>query len=326
MRTIHTPTQAAPSAAARFAERGAAVPFTTPMLVAARVRAAAGGSIELIVPDPMTARGTGGRGDWVVPWGAVRDLCRPTLHDWRLHQAIAREVLNAEAGARAPSPALVRRCAIAVAAEGYAGRPARDAARRAVAAQDARERAIAAALPPEADDAARATLSALAAPFAPEGELAALSAALARLAARLDADASDEPALAEALSGLVRATLASADPLLARARAASSDPARLWRAWSAAPAAVEATLSAPEWWLDGWGPASAAQNLRRAAALAPMPAADAHAAHGERLRRALLALPDAGPSTDAGASAADRIARNERLRADALMEMCRSAA
>ena len=98
-----------------FLERGVAMAFTTPLLAGARARPAERGGVELIVPNP-----SGGRGVYILPWGGVRELCKPTVHDTRLHQKIA--------ALRAVTPAMIREAAREVAAEGLAGREAQAAA------------------------------------------------------------------------------------------------------------------------------------------------------------------------------------------------------
>ncbi|MDE2515442.1 MAG: hypothetical protein KGL12_05410 [Rhodospirillales bacterium] len=109
-----------------FLERGVAIPFTTPLLAGARARPAERGGTELIVPNPA-----GGRGVYILPWLGVQQLCRPTVHDMRLHQAIS--------GLAAISPGGIRAAARQVATEGLAGRAALNAAGRA-AAGEAEER------------------------------------------------------------------------------------------------------------------------------------------------------------------------------------------
>jgi len=98
-----------------FLERGVAMAFTTPLLAGARARPSERGGVELIVPNP-----SGGRGVYILPWGGVREFCKPTVHDVRLYQGIA--VL------RAVTPALIREAARQVAMEGLAGREAQAAA------------------------------------------------------------------------------------------------------------------------------------------------------------------------------------------------------
>lgn len=93
------------------------VPFTAPLLAGVRGRRQRGG-LEFILPNP-----SGGRGTYVVSWPQTAGLAAPTLHDTvlarRLHEL---PVLG---------PTAVRNAARAVAAEGYAGREAAEAAMRA---------------------------------------------------------------------------------------------------------------------------------------------------------------------------------------------------
>jgi hypothetical protein len=98
-----------------FLERGVAVPFTTPMLLGARARPADRGGIELIVPNP-----SGGRGIYILPWNSICRLCRPTVHDTRLHQLIVER--------QGVTPASIRAAARAVAVQGLAGQAAAEAA------------------------------------------------------------------------------------------------------------------------------------------------------------------------------------------------------
>jgi hypothetical protein len=107
-----------------FAERGAAVPFTTPALLGARVRLAARGVGELVVPNP-----SGWRGDYVLGWDGLDALCRATVHDRQL-------IVRLRALPR-PDPYTVREAAWRVAAEGFAGPSARLAATHALAADRA---------------------------------------------------------------------------------------------------------------------------------------------------------------------------------------------
>jgi hypothetical protein len=110
---------ALPERPATFAERGVAMPFTTPMLAAARLRRGADGLPELLLPA------LGGRGVYILGWEACLGLCGPTLHD---------RGLWAELAGRTPSPAAVRDAARRVALRGLAGRAARAAAEARLAA------------------------------------------------------------------------------------------------------------------------------------------------------------------------------------------------
>ena len=103
-----------------FLERGVAVPFTTPLLAGTRARPAERGGTELLIPNP-----SGGAGVYILPWSDLRAFCRPTLHDIQLNERIAE--------ARAITPADIRRAAQEIAAEGLAGRAARQQAQAAAA-------------------------------------------------------------------------------------------------------------------------------------------------------------------------------------------------
>lgn len=104
---------------ATFQERGVAVPFTTPLLTGARARHGARCDVELIVRNP-----SGGQGYYIVPCASVRALCRPTVHDSRLNRLISSLAVL--------SPSTVRQAALAVAAQGLAGRSAMAAAQAAL--------------------------------------------------------------------------------------------------------------------------------------------------------------------------------------------------
>jgi hypothetical protein len=103
-----------PERPATFVERGVAVPFTTPLLAAARLRGRHDSPPEVLLP------GFGGRGVYVLDWEACIGLARPTLHDRQLWQRLAQRPRL--------SPATVRSAARATAAQGYAGRAAQAAA------------------------------------------------------------------------------------------------------------------------------------------------------------------------------------------------------
>lgn len=107
-----------------FLERGVLVPFTTPLLAGTRARTCPSEreGLDLIVPNP-----SGGPGVYILPWDGVRELCRPTVHDIKLHEKVAE--------APSVSPASIRQAARAIAAEGLAGREARAAAEEASQAE-----------------------------------------------------------------------------------------------------------------------------------------------------------------------------------------------
>ncbi|MSP03265.1 MAG: hypothetical protein EXR07_19800 [Acetobacteraceae bacterium] len=101
-----------------FLERGVAVPFTTPLLGGTRARPAADQGLELVIPNP-----SGGRGVYVMPWAAITSLCQPTLHD---------KVFNTRIAAlQSVTPAMIRRIAQEIAAEGLVGEEAMETARQA---------------------------------------------------------------------------------------------------------------------------------------------------------------------------------------------------
>ncbi len=98
-----------------FAERGVAVPFTTPALISARIRRSERDQVEYILANP-----SGGAGYYVMGWGALESLCRVTMHDRLLSTSLL--------SLTALAPRGVRRVARAVAATGAAGRAAAAAA------------------------------------------------------------------------------------------------------------------------------------------------------------------------------------------------------
>ena len=105
-----------------FRDRGATVPFTTPLLLNARIRTAASGrGIEMLVANP-----SGGRGALILPWSAMVEICSPTLFDRHLWESLA--------SSRDISPIGIRHEAQRLATLGLAGRPA------ALAAKDAQRR------------------------------------------------------------------------------------------------------------------------------------------------------------------------------------------
>src|SRR5690242_6107211 len=87
-----------------FIERGVLVPFTTPILAGTRARPNERSGAELLVPNL-----SGGRGVYVLPWGSIHGLCRPTVHDRRLNQKVER--------LRTVTPGTIRQAAREVAIE-----------------------------------------------------------------------------------------------------------------------------------------------------------------------------------------------------------------
>ena len=106
-----------------FLERGASVPFTTPMLIGARGRPAERLGLDLIVPNP-----SGGRGAYILPWTDLRSFCRPTMHDIQLTERIA--------GLPSLTPGTIRHTAARIASQGLAGRAASKSAATAMAAEE----------------------------------------------------------------------------------------------------------------------------------------------------------------------------------------------
>jgi hypothetical protein len=100
---------------ATYLERGISLPFTTPMLLGARVRPAERQAAELILSNPG-----GGDGVYVLPWAGLPDVCAPTLHDRALWSKVAQLPML--------TPATIRAAAQEIAARGLAGRAAARAA------------------------------------------------------------------------------------------------------------------------------------------------------------------------------------------------------
>lgn len=107
-----------------FEERGTTVPFTTPTLSCARVRADDRHNLVLLTPGFA-----GTQSVYVLPWKAIPDLVTMTIHDRALHEAIERS--------HATSPDTMRQQALGVAATGLAGPEVQVSARKATA-EDAR--------------------------------------------------------------------------------------------------------------------------------------------------------------------------------------------
>lgn len=108
----------------RFTERGAAVPFTTPLLAQARVRTDDRKQFELMIPAFAGAKGT-----YAIRWRDLPEVFTSmTVHDRALHDAIG-------AGADA-NPGSVRAAAMKVAASGLAGPEAARSARHFLAEEE----------------------------------------------------------------------------------------------------------------------------------------------------------------------------------------------
>jgi hypothetical protein len=64
-------------------ERGATVPFTSPLLQQARIRLGLGGTREIVLCNP-----SGGPGWYVGPWDGVAEMARATVHDRLVYKRI----------------------------------------------------------------------------------------------------------------------------------------------------------------------------------------------------------------------------------------------
>jgi len=274
-----------------FAERGVAVPFTTPLLAGARVRPAERTGTELVVPNP-----SGGRGVYILPWGSARQLCRPTVHDTRLFEHLGQ--------LPALTPSAVRQAARSVAAQGLAGREAQ-AAGTAAAEADSNEallanflllmalveevepdsvpastrtrptaeleqrarRAVAHVAPAlgRTPERVAADLEALAGLFGPIGvppqaDLARLPRLLEMLGElRRNTEAWAEQNGEDDIAGIARMVAGAAAKVMARAEAALRDArasatrvTALLRSWGRSPETVAAQVGRADWLLDGW--------------------------------------------------------------------------
>lgn len=103
-----------------FAERGIAVPFTTPLLSQARLRLDRNEKFEFLLPNF-----TGGRGVYVMPWKSLPSVMTITLHDRLLFEEIE--------GGTDHTPETIRAAVLKVQASGVAGPDAAAAAERAMA-------------------------------------------------------------------------------------------------------------------------------------------------------------------------------------------------
>ena len=274
-----------------FLERGACVPFTTPMLAGTRVRPADRLGLELIVPNP-----SGGRGDYILPWTGLRSLCRPTVHDVKLTERIST--------LRSVTPATIRTAARQLAAEGLAGRAAGAAAQAAQAAEDENQvytnfylllclvqqgEAPGSGLPPPEQespanlkrrakrtiasiaprlrqdaDAIATSLEELAVLFSPIGlgqratrsripHAIACLKLLRREAWALPAAGDEHVAdQVQMVVSTADATLRLAEATLGETRAASSRLVRLLVNWRMDPTNVGRLLARPDWLMDGW--------------------------------------------------------------------------
>ncbi len=287
----HTPPLTESHHPATFRDRGAAVPFTTPLLAGARVRHSTRGAIELVVPNPSGARGV-----YILHWSGVRALCSPTTHDTML--------FNRFVGLAEIDPAGIRDAALAVALDGHAGREAMAAAEATKAADHTQrvrthflllmrlmeqiepsvakvtsladrapdfERRVGAALHRMAPAFGRSAaelagaLTAIANVFAPVGAtpddrharmvrlIGRLDEAVSTLSAWLDAEPSNDiGGLGRAVMAAMKAASESAKAMLRTTRQAMVDPLALLKRWNTDPAATLGQAMRCDWLLDGW--------------------------------------------------------------------------
>jgi hypothetical protein len=270
-----------------FQERGAAVPFTTPVLGGTRVRAGRKTRVELTFRNPAD-----GRGVYVTPWTDIALRCRPTLHD--------RVLITKIAALPSLTPTTIRQAARTTAEEGLAGEPAMEAA-RAATAKDKEIRAIAShrllvalihqvnAVPDlqhasleagtdDLDTQARLTndwlashlgqprtwaataLEAIADIMSGSGELDRIPRQIAMLRQTRDEIAGwgreqwrvDWISCADMISSAAEFTLTLAASALAKERLATENMIGLLRTWAIDPDVVIRFAARPEWLLDGW--------------------------------------------------------------------------
>ncbi len=101
-----------------FEERGAVVPFTTPVLAFSRLRHEEEHGLELLVPGLA-----GGRDTYVIPWRSLPSVFVMTVHDRALREEI--EVHTA------PTPAEIRDASLKIESTGLAGPASARAAKQA---------------------------------------------------------------------------------------------------------------------------------------------------------------------------------------------------
>lgn len=362
-----------------FLERGAVVPFTTPLLAGARVRAAQRAGLELVLPNPA-----GGKGFYVLPWTGVQEFCSLTLHD--------RQLQDRAAGLQSVTPSGIRQAAREVAASGYAGREAREAAARAqrqagddqlatnyylllILVAQVEESALSQSFEqtPELELRAKRAVARIAPDLGlepdfvstlleelavilqgigigPIAKKALLPRALGNLAAlRHDLEQwtavhNDETAeLADIIGVTADLTISCASKAIADVRISTEKMSALLSRWRTDPQALSSWAARPEWLLDGWEPicllwSEASTVTTRRAALREMidlvpilpkevgdwigmaeqiEAVNVYKRFSTLNRdwRSGLPVLDLGEDGPTQATALDRVARNERLRA-----------
>ncbi len=275
---------------ATFLERGVTVPFTTPVVAMARLRAGDGRTPELIVANP-----SGADGHYVFPLRALPDFTTPSMHDRLLFQHLL--------GLPSVTPREIRRAVRRTAQAGAAGRKAATSARVADE-REAQERILTnllliATLLQQAgfadadwrrlnlvDRATRATtreylsrhepalgmkpdailalVEELAAVVAPAGAAGATfksghDVTVERLDSMIESlrtwgkgEAVDQARNVELIACCAEFTLARARDSLGRARSRTEDVAGLLIAWRDRDRRLLRELTLADWLLDGW--------------------------------------------------------------------------
>ncbi len=111
---------------ATFADRGATVPFTTPVLAAARLRSLGPEKVEYLIPGLSGSKGT-----YVIPAKAIPEMFKLTVHDRALLEEMEVKV--------ATSPYDIRIATLKVASTGLAGSEAATAAKAILSASENQE-------------------------------------------------------------------------------------------------------------------------------------------------------------------------------------------
>lgn len=241
-----------------FQERGVAAPFTTPQLVRARFRLSPGKTppeLDLVLPNT-----TSGRGAYVTSWEEHGAFCRATLYDTFLGEGLA-----ASPDLARLSPATVRHQALEVAARGYAGEEAAQAAARCREAETRRCARIRARLaatlhaPPPAHAERLVSLLADLDPTPEDlGPIPRLLEAVQSLGLALEewgnaADAGEPmKPVARGIAAAAAALHGGATRMLHAPLALFAQPEGWLPAWVADATAFEAELTRPAWLLDGW--------------------------------------------------------------------------
>ena len=254
-----------------YAERGASVPFTTPVLGGAYVRIGPAGAAELLVCNP-----SGSRGVYILPLRNLQAICQPTLHDTLVHAEIG--------PLTAFTPGAIRKAVRKVVATGITGRVAmrsaalaepalmtaqfnaRTALRQALAVQAGSETAID-ALAERLGCPGKILMASLLACADMLAEIGIMPGtrdhSMARRVARLGGMARALPDVQSAaaagvtrdmatLAALSQSTHALAAALLADMERQLGDISTLMLAFQREPLVVSQALSRIDWVMDGW--------------------------------------------------------------------------